>query len=226
MAKNILIVEDEKDLVKLLKYNLEKEGFKVLSAPDGEAGLKLLRQERPDLVILDIMLPKVDGFEFLKLARREFNTPILVLTAKKEEVDKVLGLELGADDYVTKPFSVREVVTRVKTILRRAASPSEVRAEKRIGDLRVDFERYEIRNAEKPVNLNSKEFELLKCLVEADGKVLSREKILEQVWGYGDSLEIDTRTVDQHVSRLRDKLGRDSSRIVTVKNIGYRIKLD
>ena len=224
--ETLLIVEDEKDLVKLLRYNLEREGYRVFSAGDGEAGLALFRKERPDLVILDLMLPKIDGYEFCKLVRQESNTPIIMVTAKAEEVDKLIGLELGADDYMTKPFSVRELLARIKVILRRAVKTEPSSAPVRAGDLEIDVDRYVTRVKGKTVQLSSKEFEFLKCLVAADGRVLSRDQILEKVWGYDEAMKVDTRTVDQHVARLREKLGPEARRIVTVKNVGYRIELD
>ncbi|MBI4678881.1 MAG: response regulator transcription factor [Elusimicrobia bacterium] len=221
----ILIVEDEKSLVKVLRYNLEKAGYRVAAAHDGEEGLSAFCRAKPDLVILDLMLPKLDGFEFCKEVRRRAKTPILMLTARKEEVDKVLGLELGADDYVTKPFSVREVLARVKALLRRggqAAGEVPMRA----GSLEVDLERYEVRVGGRPASLSAKEFELLRCFLLAQGKALTREQILERVWGYDRAMDIDTRTVDQHVARLRDKLGPEAGRLITVKNVGYRLKPD
>jgi len=224
--EKILVVEDEKDLVKILKYNLEKDGFRVISAGDGETGLALFRKEKPDLVLLDIMLPKLDGFEFCKIVRHESKTPILMLTAKADEVDRVLGLELGADDYVTKPYSVREVVARIKAILRRAAGAQEEKTFFRTGELEIDLERYQVSIRKQPVAISSKEFEFLKCLLLAKGKVLTRDQLLEKIWGYDSSLEIDTRTVDQHIARLRDKLGPEAARVITVKNVGYRLKLD
>jgi two-component system alkaline phosphatase synthesis response regulator PhoP len=227
MAKEkILIVEDEKDLVKILKYNLEKEGYRVVVANDGEAGLSIFRKEKPGLVILDVMLPKLDGFEFCKVVRQESKVPILMLTAKTEEVDRILGLELGADDYVTKPYSVREVLARVKAILRRVSDSEGEKAFVRAGELEVDLERYVVKVKGDPVQLSSKEFEFLKCLLGAKGRVLTRDQLLERVWGYDDGMQIDTRTVDQHIARLREKLGVESPRIVTVKNVGYRIKID
>ncbi|MDE2489669.1 MAG: response regulator transcription factor [Elusimicrobia bacterium] len=226
--EKILVVEDEKDIVRLLKYNLEKDGYRVAAAHDGEAGLSLFRKERPDLVLLDVMVPGLDGFGFLKAVRAEAKTPVLMLTARKDEVDRVLGLELGADDYVTKPFSVREVLARVKAILRRVGDASRAPAAPilRAGELEVDVERYETRVKGKPVTLTSKEFEFLKCLIQAGGRALSRDQLLEKIWGYDRSMEIDTRTIDQHIARLRDKLGPEAGRIVTVKNVGYRLKLD
>ncbi|MBI4371130.1 MAG: response regulator transcription factor [Elusimicrobia bacterium] len=223
--EKILVVEDDANIVKLLRYNLEKEGWRVVAAADGEAGLAALRRERPDLVVLDAMLPKLDGFELLKLARREFRAPVLMLTARKEEVDRVLGLELGADDYVTKPFSVREFCARVKALLRRAAAPEAASGGVlRAGGVELDYERYEARVRGKAVALTSKEFEFLKVLLQAGGRVLSRDRLLEKVWGYDRALDLDTRTVDQHVARLRDKLGPESGLVATVKNVGYRLK--
>ena len=221
----VLVVEDEKALVKVLKYNLERAGYQVVTAGDGEAGLSCFQEENPDLVILDIMLPKKDGIEFCKIVRQSSQTPILMLTARKDELDRILGLEIGADDYVTKPFSVREVLARVKAILRRSAdkpAPRVVRA----GTLQVDLERYVTTIKGKPITLSPKEFEFLKCLLQADGRALSRDALLEQVWGYDRSIEIDTNTVDQHIARLRGKLGPEAERIVTVKNVGYRLRMD
>jgi DNA-binding response OmpR family regulator len=171
------------------------------------------------------MLPKKDGFEFCKTVRQASQTPILMLTARKDELDRVLGLEIGADDYVTKPFSVREVLARVKAILRRAAEKPAPRLA-RAGALEVDLERYVAKIKGKPVALSPKEFAFLKCLLKADGRVLSRDDLLEKVWGYDRSMEIDTNTVDQHIARLRGKLGPEADRIVTVKNIGYRLRMD
>ena len=229
-GEKVLVVEDEKNIVKLLKFNLEGQGYRVVAAADGEAGLDLLRRERPDLVILDVMLPKLDGFEFCREARRETRTPILMLTAKKEEVDKLLGLELGADDYVTKPFSVREVLSRVKAILRRsgprAAQKEQAASAIRVGALELDFERYEIRVKGKAVAMSAKEFDFLGLLARADGKVVTREQAIEKLWDTDDASDLDTRAVDQHVKRLRGKLGPEGDRIVTVKGVGYRLKLD
>lgn len=222
MPKRILAVEDEKDISRLLRYNLEKEGYDVLTASDGEAGLAAARKEKPDLIILDLMLPKMDGVEVCRILRRESQVPIIMLTAKKEEIDRVLGLEIGADDYLTKPFSVRELLARVKTILRRAQASDAPEHAVRAGSLAIDFARYTVTIKGKPVALSAKEFEFLKILVEADGKALSRDQLLERVWGYDRSYEIDTRTIDQHIARLRDKLGAEARRLITVKNIGYR----
>lgn len=222
----ILVVEDEKDLVKLLKYNLEKEGYRVSVANNGEAGLAAFQKEKPDLVLLDVMLPKLDGFEFCRAVRKDSKTPIIMLTAKIEEMDKVLGLELGADDYVTKPFSVRELLARIKAILRRSTLPKDESTLVRAGDLEVDLERYTVTISGNPVKLSSKEFEFIRCLIQAQGKVLSRDHLLEKIWGYDRGMDIDTRTVDQHIARLREKLGSESNRILTIKNVGYRFNRD
>ncbi len=227
--QKILVVEDEKSLLKVLKYNLEKEDYSVFCAADGQLGFEIFEKSQPDLIILDLMLPKMSGLDFLKAARSKSKTPILILTAKKNEVDRVLGLELGADDYVTKPFSVRELLARVKSILRRSALSSETPLSStmlRAGALEFDLERYECSVSGVPVALGPKEWEFLKCLSEAKGRALSRDEILKRVWGYDKGLDLDTRTVDQHVARLREKLGLEASRLVTVKNVGYRLKLD
>ncbi len=223
--KKILIVEDEKPISQLLKYNLEKEGYAISLAADGEAGLVQFRKSKPDLVLLDWMLPKMNGIELCKIIRGESRIPIIMLTAKKDEMDRVLGLELGADDYVTKPFSVRELLARIKTILRRVQDKLPDSGVRRIGKLEVDLERYEVNVNSKPVTLSSKEFTFLKVLIQAQGKVLSRNQLLEEVWGFDQASEIDTRTVDQHVARLRSKLGPEANRLQTVKNIGYKLKV-
>lgn len=220
----VLVIEDEKDLVRLLKYNLDKQGYQVLAAYDGESGLTAARKEKPDLIILDLMLPKLDGMQVCRTLRQESKVPIIMLTAKKEEIDRILGLELGADDYVTKPFSVRELSARIKTILRRSQPQEDADSASRFGDLQIDTDRFTVSVKRKPVALSSKEFAFLKILVEAKGKALTRDQLLEKVWGYDRSMEIDTRTIDQHITRLRDKLGSESKRVITVKNIGYRFE--
>lgn len=219
----VLVVEDDRDIAKILRYNLEKEGHAVLSATDGDTAVALFRREKPRLVLLDLMLPKVDGLEICRLIRQDDKqVPILMLTAKSTEVDKIVGLEMGADDYVTKPFSVREVMTRVKTLLRRtAASAAPLAGSLTVGALELDVDRYELRLNKKPVALTGKEFDLLKILWSARGKVLSREDVLERVWGIDRAADIDTRTVDQHVARLRAKLGAEKRRLRTVKSVGY-----
>ena len=222
MPARILVVEDEKDIVRLLKYNLEKEGHTALAAYDGQAGLDLAKKEKPDLIILDLMLPKLDGMEVCREIRKESSVPIIMLTAKKEELDRILGLELGADDYVTKPFSVRELMARVKTILRRTRPTAKEDHLFTAGQLQADFSRYTVFVKGKPIALSSKEFEFLKILIQANGKALTRDQLLEQVWGHDPSFDIDTRTIDQHIARLRDKLGSEAKRVITVKNVGYR----
>jgi DNA-binding response OmpR family regulator len=222
VSSRILIIEDEKDIVRLLKYNLEKEGYTSLSAGDGEVGLAMAQKEKPDLIILDLMLPKLDGMQVCRAIRQESQVPIIMLTAKKEEIDRIVGLELGADDYVTKPFSVRELLARMKTILRRSHPSEPTDSQISAGVLTVDFARYTVHIKGKPVALSSKEFEFLKILIQANGKALTRDQLLEKVWGHEPAMEIDTRTIDQHIARLRDKLGQESKRVITVKNVGYR----
>jgi two-component system alkaline phosphatase synthesis response regulator PhoP len=219
----ILIIEDDRDIAKLLKYNVEKEGHHALVAQDGEEGVALFRREKPRLVMLDLMLPKVDGLEVCRMIRADDKKiPILMLTAKSSEVDKIVGLEMGADDYVTKPFSVREVMTRVKTLLRRTGGDAAPEGMLSAGVLEMDPARYEVRLSGKPVDITGREFELLKILWIARGKVLSRDEILERVWGIDKAADIDTRTVDQHMARLRAKLGPEKKRLKTVKGVGYR----
>jgi DNA-binding response OmpR family regulator len=222
--EKILVVEDEKDISKLLKYNLEKEGYGVTTCYDGESALAMCRREKPDLAIVDVMLPKMDGYEFCRNIRRESDVPILFVTARKEEVDRILGLEMGADDYITKPFSLREVMARIKAVLRRYASKKTPRAFIRMGDLVVDLDRYEVRVKGKPVAISPKEFDFLKCLVQAEGKAVSREDLLGKVWK--KDREINHRTIDQHIARLRSRLGDQAQRIMTVKNVGYRLRMD
>jgi len=228
--KRILIVEDEKNIVDILKFNLVKEGFDTLEANDGEQGLELALNEKPDLILLDIMLPKMDGFTVCRKIRESLSTPILMLTAKEEEVDKVLGLELGADDYITKPFSPRELMARVKANIRRTAF-SETQSSNsdsnimKIGNLVIDFERYEIKNDNTPIELTLREFELVKFLALSQGQVFSREVLLEKVWGY--EYYGDVRTVDVTVRRIREKLEKNPSEpeyIITKRGVGYYFK--
>ncbi|MFH2204936.1 MAG: response regulator transcription factor [Elusimicrobiota bacterium] len=221
--KKVLIVEDEKGLVKLIKYNFEKEGYAVAAAYDGEAGLALARKDKPDLILLDIMLPKMDGLSLCKALRQDSRIPIIFLTAKKSEIDRILGLKLGGDDYVTKPFSIAELLARVEAVLRRSgADAPRGSGTLKAGRLEVDLDRHLVRVEGKEVALTPKEFEFLRLLLEADGKVVSRDRILEQVWGYDRAIDIDTRTVDQHIARLRRKLKSEGKRIVTVTGAGYR----
>lgn len=224
--EKILIVEDEKDLVRLLRYNLERERFRVVAANDAESGLELARKSKPDLIILDIMLPKMDGLDFLRHLRKESQVPVMFLTAKRSELDRILGLKLGADDYIVKPFSMGEINARVEAVLRRARTSGDgggPAAAFTLGALSVDFERHEVRVKGKPAKLAPKEFAILKLLIEAKGKVLSRDHLLEQIWGHEQDMGIDTRTVDQHIARLRRKLGFGAELISTVTNFGYKL---
>ena len=226
--KNILIVDDEKNIAEAVKYNLEKEGLHAIVVHDGASALAVSRRALPDLILLDWMLPEVDGLEVCRRLKQEEKLrqiPIIMMTVKSEETDKVLGLEMGADDYVTKPFSMRELLARVKAMLRRAHA-QVLEDVFQLDDLKVDWGSHVVSLKGKALELTSKEFELLKALVAAKGRVLSRETLLEQVWGYERSLEIETRTVDLHVSQLRKKLKAVAERIVTVKNAGYRFVVD
>ena len=224
----ILIVEDEENIRQLVRYNLEKEGFQVVEAPDGLQGLKMVKLEKPDLVLLDLMIPAIDGLEVCRTLKGNPNTaalPIIMLTARSEEIDKVIGLELGADDYMTKPFSPRELVARVKAVLRRTQKDATLPGELSVGKLRFHFSRYEVHLGNTKLELTPKEYELLKMLATNLGKVFTREQLLEKVWGYeyfGDS-----RTVDVHVRHLRAKLESDpetAEAIETVRGFGYRLR--
>lgn len=233
----VLVVEDEPALVETLEYSLARQGYKVSTAMDGLAALETARRERPDLIVLDVMLPKLDGFEVCRILRQEMSMPILMLTARTDEVDKVVGLEVGADDYLTKPFSMRELVARVKALLRRVRLVREELAQVAthtpqadfpteqmvFDDLVVDLSRRELRLADKAIHLKPKEFDLLIFLTRNRGIVLSRDLALERVWGW--EYDGGSRTVDVHVRWLREKIERDPSnptRIVTVRGIGYR----
>ena len=205
----MLVVEDEENLVEALRYNLEREGYAVLTAMDGEKGLELARGSNPDLIILDVMLPRLDGFEVCRILRRDVNTPILMLTAKGEEVDRIVGLELGVDDYVTKPFSMRELLARVRAMLRRSRMTSETLFSTGVesytaGDLEVDLSSHTARLGAAILNLKPREFDLLALLVSNKGRAITRDQILERLWGY-DYIG-DTRTVDVHVRWLREKI--------------------
>ncbi len=225
--ETILIVEDEKDIVKMLDYNLKKEGFKTLIAHDGEDALDAANRGYPDLVLLDLMLPGMDGLEVCKTLKSESRTasmPIIMLTAKSQESDKVVGLELGADDYITKPFSPRELIARIKALLRRVKEKDKLPEALKIGDLKMDFSRIVVSVKDKPVELTAKEFELLKTLIRAKGRVLSRDYLLDNIWGFDHAIEIQTRTVDVHIRTLRKKLKTEAKRVITVKNYGYRFE--
>jgi len=222
--ETILLIEDEKNIVELVKYNLEQEGFRVISASRGRAGLETAQKERPALVVLDLMLPELSGMEICKILKHDPRTkkiPIIMLTAKGTESDKVAGLELGADDYITKPFSPREFVARVKAVLRRIGEEPEQDI-LRSGDIELDITKHELRIKGKVIEVTVKEFSLLHALLSSKSRVLTRDSLLEQVWGYENSMNLETRTVDMHITQLRKKLGKSANQIVTVKGVGYR----
>jgi phosphate regulon transcriptional regulator PhoB len=226
MAQRVLIVEDEPDILSLLVFHLEREGYQVTQSRTGPEGLRLAGASPPDLVLLDLMLPGMDGLEVCRRLRQDPATrslPIVMLTARGDEVDRVLGLELGADDYVVKPFSPRELVARIRAVLRRARPDPATRALV-LGRLAIDFSGHRVTVDGKPVGLTRKEFDLLRALTEARGRVLSREYLLDHVWGYTAAGEIESRTVDVHVRRLRQKLGAEGQRIGTVTGVGYRFE--
>jgi DNA-binding response OmpR family regulator len=220
----ILIVEDEESILLPLEDNLRLEGYEVASAKDGLQGLSMAKEQQYDLIVLDIMLPKMDGFEVCKRLRQDkIATPILILTAKSQEVDKVLGLELGADDYVTKPFSPRELLARVKAILRRAQQTQQGVDAFRFSDVEVDFKKYEAKKAGNPIDLTALEFALLHFLIANSGQVVHRNKILDEIWG--ENVYIEPRTVDKHISLLRKKVEDDPQNprfIVGVRGVGYK----
>ena len=228
MAARVLIVEDESDIRNLLVFHLEREGYAVAMARTGAEALRQIRAGLPDLVLLDLMLPEVDGLEVCRRLRQDPRTasvPIVMLKARSEEVDRILGLELGADDYIVKPFSPKEVVARVRAVLRRAGV-RDVAAPVVSGRLVIDAERHTVQVDGEAVELTPKEFDLLRALAEARGRVLSREFLLDRVWGYASASEIESRTVDVHVRRLRIKLGGEGQRITTVKGVGYRLEVE
>ena len=224
---SILVVEDDPAILRGLKDNLLAESYEVLTAPDGEVGYRLICEQKPDLVILDLMLPRMSGYEVCRKLREEGNaTPILMLTARGEEADRVLGLELGADDYVTKPFSVRELLARVKALLRRANPPRPLPEERRFDDVVVDFQRYEARKAGQRLEMTRKEFGVLQYLASRSGEVVRRDELLEEVWDYKNYPT--TRTVDNHVLSLRTKLeGKPAEprHLITVHGVGYKFVL-
>jgi DNA-binding response OmpR family regulator len=232
-GKRVLVVEDDPTLLDVLRYNLAKEGYEVLTAADGAAGLEAARGGQPDLVILDVMLPKIDGYEVCRILRRETTVPIMMLTAKTEETDRVVGLEVGADDYVTKPFSMRELMARVRAMLRRtemmkreavssAGAPAPC---VRVGEFEIDAARHKASRGGAAVELSRMEFALLEFLARNQGRVFSRDQLLERVWGYDFSG--DTRTVDVHVSWLRHKIEADPAHprhLLTVRGVGYKFE--
>ena len=223
--ERILVIEDEPDIAEVLQYNLEKEGFQVETARRGDAGLEAVRRDAPDLIVLDLMLPGIDGLELTRTLKREAQTsrvPIVMLTARGEELDRIVGLELGADDYISKPFSPREVVLRVKAVLRRRQTeevPSELLE---IGGIQLDISGHQLRVRGKEIPLTATEFRLLRLLMERSGRVQTRGQLLSDVWGYAE--DIDSRTVDTHIRRLRRKLATEADRIETVIGVGYRLR--
>ena len=231
--KTILIVDDEKTIVEMLVYNLQKEGYNTLEANDGEEAVRIALEQKPNLVLLDIMLPKIDGLTVCKRIRQTLNIPILMISAKDEEIDKILGLELGADDYITKPFSVRELVARVKANLRKAEI-SEKQIEDgdskteaniiSIGDLTLDLNKFEVKVRGEVIDLTLREFEVLRYLANQPGQVVTRETLLEKVWGY--EYYGDIRTVDVTVRRIREKIEKDTSNpkiLITKRGVGYYV---
>ena len=224
---SVLVVEDEENLVEALRYNLEHEGYAVLTAPDGGSGLETARAALPDLVILDVMLPNLDGLEVCRILRRETDVPILMLTAKGEEIDRVVGLEIGADDYVTKPFSMRELMARVRAMLRRPRKTASARMAEplRSGSLAVDVDAHQASLNGEELRLKPREFDLLALFMRNPGRAFTRDQILEQLWGH-DYIG-DVRTVDVHVRWLREKIEADPStpaRIITIRGVGYRFE--
>lgn len=229
----ILVVEDDRTLLDVLSYNLKKEGYEILTAGDGVSALEMARKNKPDLVILDIMLPSLDGFEVCRILRKEMTLPILMLTAKVGEIDKIVGLELGADDYMTKPFSFRELLARVKALLRRvelsqfvnSTATEPLLSSVSVGNLVVDFNRYQVFLDDQIINVSHREFDLLVFLIKRRGQVFTRDQLLEKVWGY--DYAGDTRTVDVHIRWLRQKIETDPAHpqwLLTVRGVGYKFR--
>jgi phosphate regulon transcriptional regulator PhoB len=225
MSSRVLIVEDEPDIRELVVHHLKREGYLVSAASSGEEALRQVQAAPPDLVLLDLMMPAMDGLEVCRRLRQDPATvslPIVMLTAKGDEVDRVLGLEIGADDYIVKPFSPKELLARVRAVLRRSR-PAPGAAPLRLGALLMDLGTHTASVGGEGLALTPKEFDLLRALIEARGRVLSREFLLDRVWGYSHASEIESRTVDVHIRRLRVKLGPEGRRVLTVKSVGYRL---
>ncbi len=223
MKSKILIVDDEPDALEVLGFKLREAGYAPLFAKDGARAITIARDERPALIVLDLMLPEVDGLEVCKILRRDPGTasiPVIMLTARAAEMDRVLGLELGADDYVTKPFSPRELVLRIKKLLARSLATEEVGARLRLGEIDIDVPRHQVSLSGLPLVLTATEFKLLEILARRRGRVQSRDRLLQDVWGYENP--IDSRTVDTHMRRLREKLGDSAHYLETVRGVGYR----
>jgi phosphate regulon transcriptional regulator PhoB len=228
VATDVLVVEDEADIRNLIVHHLSRDGFRCRTAGSGPEALARVRAAAPDLVVLDLMLPEMNGLEVCRRLRADAGTatiPIIMLTAKADEVDRIVGLEMGADDYVAKPFSPKELVARVRAVLRRAR-PGETARSLTVGGVSLDVARHAVTVGGVPVELTPKEFDLLHALLDAAGRVLSREHLLNRVWGYARADEIESRTVDVHIRRLRAKLGAEERRIATVKGVGYRFEPD
>ncbi|MDO8541814.1 MAG: response regulator transcription factor [Opitutaceae bacterium] len=227
MKSKILVVDDEPDALEVLTFKLKEAGYAVLQAKDGAQALARARDERPALIVLDLMLPEVDGLEVCKILRRDPRTaaiPVVMLTARAAEMDRVLGLELGADDYVTKPFSPRELVLRIKKLLARAMAADGPMMKFDFGALHMDVGRHEVRVAGAMIALTATEFKLLEILAQRRGRVQTRERLLQDVWGYASA--IDSRTVDTHMRRLREKIGTAADYLETIRGVGYRFKSD
>ena len=223
--ERILVIEDEPDIAEVLQYNLEKEGFEVETARRGDTGFDAVRRDSPDLVLLDLLLPGIDGLELTRMLKRDPTTsrlPIVMLTARGEEEDRIVGLELGADDYISKPFSPREVVLRVKAVLRRFQQEESAAELIELGGIELDISAHQLRVRGREVPLTATEFRLLRLLLERCGRVQTRAQLLSDVWGYAE--DIDSRTVDTHIRRLRRKLGPEAERIETVIGVGYRLR--
>ena len=228
-----MVVEDDSTLLGVIKYNLVKEGYTTITASDGEQAIEAAKKERPDIIMLDVMLPKMDGLEVCRIIRRDMDVPIIMLTARSEEIDKVVGLEIGAYDYMTKPFSVKELMARIKALLRRSeiagqqSDPSTTAhlSAIRAGDFEIDVERHTVSCRGSTIELTPKEFDLLACLMRNKGRVMSRDHLLEKVWGY--DFYGDTRTVDVHIRWLRGKIEDDAAQprhLITVRGVGYKFE--